>query len=299
MGKKFEIYGLKILEDITSETNLPKLIVEEAKAQVNGIEQDDVIVITSKIISKAEGRIYKLSDIKPSHKARFFSKLYKTSPELMELYLREGKIRAVIPIEKLIMKQWHLFKECVKDEDVAKSLIEKKPYAFLIEINNRLYTWGGIDESNAPPGYCTLLPKDPDESARRIREEIKKLTGKNTAVVIADTEWKLDKFGTTDIAIGSSGIQPVSRNFGSKDLYGKPKFGGVDDLTNLVSAAANLLYGQTNESIPIVIIRGLKYEKSEKGIKDVTYSWKALREGLRLTIWESIRFKLLSMLLAL
>ena len=88
-----------------------------------------------------------------------------------------------------------------------------------------------LDFSNSPPGYCTLPPKNSDESARRIRKGVRRLTGKNVAVIITDTEWKLDKFGTVDIALGCSGIQPISKKFGSKDLYEKPKFGGVDDLS--------------------------------------------------------------------
>jgi len=141
-----------------------------------------------------------------------------------------------------------------------------------------------------------LIPKDPDESARRIRGDIRKLTGKETAVVITDTEWKLDKFGTVDIAIGCSGIQPISRNFGGKDLYGKPKFGGVDDLTDLVSASANLLFGQTDEATPIAIIRGLKYEKSEEGVIDVIYPREIFEKALRMLTWENIKFKLISKL---
>jgi len=294
--RKVEIYGLKMSEDINSETDLPKLIVEEAERQAYGIKEGDVIVITSKIVSKVEGRTRKLSDVKPSRRAYFLSRFYKTPPEVMELYLREGEIKAVIPIEKLAKKYGHLFEEYTRNKEDAQKVIREHPYIFLIDVRNRLLTWGGIDFSNSPPGYCTLIPEDPDESARRIREKIRELTGKETAVVIADTEWKLDKFGTVDIAIGSSGIQPVSRNFGAKDLYGKPKFGGVDDLTDLVSASANLLFGQTDEAIPVVIIRGLKYERSEKGVANVTYPMKAFREALRMLAWENIKFKLLSKL---
>ena len=148
------------------------------------------------------------------------------------------------------------------------------------------------------PGHCTLIA-DPDESAKRIRKSIRALRGKDVAVVISDTEWKLDKFGTIDIAIGCSGIQPISRNFGGKDLYGKPKFGGVDDITDLVAAAANLSFGQTDESIQIAIIRGLRYEKSEEGVKDVIYLREAVRKALGMIIWESIKFNVVSKILRL
>jgi coenzyme F420-0:L-glutamate ligase/coenzyme F420-1:gamma-L-glutamate ligase len=290
--KRIEIYGLRITEAIDSETDLPKLIVEEAERQAYGIRQDDVIVLTSKIVSKVEGRVHKLSDVKPSRRAYFLSRLYRTRPEAMELYLREGEIIGIIPVEKLSKKYGHLYEGYARNKEDAKRVVEEHPYIFLIDVGGRLLTWGGIDFSNSPPGYCTSIPKDPDESARRIRDGIRRLTGRETAVVIADTEWKLDKFGTVDIAIGSSGIRPISRNFGGKDLYGKPKFGGVDDLTDLVSAAANLVFGQTDEATPVAIVRGLKYERSGEGIRDVIYPRKMFEKALLMITWENIKFKL-------
>ncbi|MEM4354627.1 MAG: coenzyme F420-0:L-glutamate ligase [Candidatus Caldarchaeum sp.] len=167
---------------------------------------------------------------------------------------------------------------------------------FLIDVGGRLLSWGGIDFSNSPPGYCTLMPEDQDVSAKRLREGIKELGGKDIDVVIADTEWKLDKFGTVDIAVGCSAIQPVSKGFGARDLYGNPKFGGVDDLSDLVSAAANLLFGQADEAIPIAIVRGLDYERSKVRIRNVVYPASMLGKAVRTLVWESLKFKLLSKL---
>jgi len=291
---KYEVIGLKIERDIGPGADLSKIIIEEAEKQGDGIEENDVIAITSKIVSKAEGRMYKITDVKPSRKARFLSRFYKISPEVMELYLQQGKVEAVIPIEKLARKYGYLFEEYVRNKEGAQKAIRKEPYIFLIDVGNRLLTWGGVDFSNAPPGYCTALPINPDKSAKRIREGIRSSTSKDTAVVITDTEWKLDIFGTVDIALGCSGIQPLSRNFGEKDLYGKPKFGGVDNLADLFAASANLLFGQTTSATPIVIIRDLKYERSEKGVGDIVYPHKIFRKGLRILAWETIKFKLIS-----
>jgi coenzyme F420-0:L-glutamate ligase/coenzyme F420-1:gamma-L-glutamate ligase len=88
--EKIELYGLKITKDIDSKTNLPELIIEEAENQGHGLRENDVIVISSKIVSKAEGRVVKIEDIKPSRKARLLSKFFKKPAEVMELYLREG-----------------------------------------------------------------------------------------------------------------------------------------------------------------------------------------------------------------
>lgn len=295
--RRIELYGLKIRGDIASGTDLARLIVGEARRQAGGIRGNDVIAITSKIISKAEGRVYRIEDVRPSRKARVLSKFYRTPPEVMEIYLRQGEIKAVIPVEKIWRKYGRLFEGHAQSKDAARKVILEHPYIFLIDVGGQLLTWGGVDFSNSPPGCCTVPPANPDRSAKKIRDRIRELTGKNVAIVISDTEWKLDKFGTVDIAIGSSGVLPVSRNFGGNDLYSKPKFGGVDDLTDLISASANLLFGQTGEATPVVILRGLKYEKSEKGVGDVTYSSELLREALRMSAWETIKFKLISKLL--
>ncbi|MEM1565547.1 MAG: coenzyme F420-0:L-glutamate ligase [Candidatus Bathyarchaeia archaeon] len=296
MSEKIEIYGLKINEEINLGMDLSKLIVREAERQIGGIADGDIVVVTSKVVSKAEGKTFNLVEIRPSHKAIRLSKLYKTPSEVMELYFKVGRIVAVVPVKKFAQKFWHFFAEHAASLEGARRVIEEHPYLFIINVGGKLLSWGGIDFSNAPPGHCTAPPADPDESAKNIRMEIKKLTGKEVAVVIADTEWKLDKFGSVDVAVGSSGIQPVKKGFGGKDLYGKPKFGGVDNLVDLVSAAANMVFGQTSEATPVAIIRGLRYEKSEKGVKDIVYSRKVLREALKAVIWESVKFKLVSKL---
>ncbi|MCD6095019.1 MAG: coenzyme F420-0:L-glutamate ligase, partial [Thermoprotei archaeon] len=75
--------------------------------------------------------------------------------------------------------------------------------------------------------------------------------------------------GSIDIAVGSSGIDPLAREFGERDLYGRPKFGGMDILVDEICAAAALLMKQTSERIPVVLIKGLHYKKSDLGVKDV------------------------------
>jgi len=297
--RKIEIYGLKVEREINSGTDLARLIADEAGRQAGGIKDGDVVVLTSKIVSKAEGRVYRVADVKPSRRARFLSRFYEIPPEVMELYLRQGEIKAVIPVKELYRRCGKLFEGHARNKRAARRVIEEHPYMFLIDVGGQMLTWGGIDFSNSPQGYCTAPPANPDESARRIRERIKGITGKDTAVVIADTEWKLDKFGTIDIAIGSSGILPISKNFGGMDMYGRPKFGGVDDLTDLISASANLLFGQTREATPIAILRGLKFERSGRGVKDAAFSSEVVKMAFRMSLLETIKFKIISKLLCL
>ncbi|MGB9703535.1 MAG: coenzyme F420-0:L-glutamate ligase [Candidatus Micrarchaeales archaeon] len=92
------------------------------------------------------------------------------------------------------------------------------------------------------------------------------MTKKTVAIVICDTEIFID--GSMDIARGSYGIEPIDRGFGEEDIYGKPKFGGVDNIVNELSATAALIMKQTSQGIPVVIIRGLEYKACECGYKE-------------------------------
>ena len=123
----------------------------------------------------------------------------------------------------------------------------------------RIYTHdSGIDTSNHPQGIVSLPPPEPDEVAEAIREEVLTKTGKNVAVIIADTE--IIFFGTMDMALGSSGISPRSKLFGKPDAFGKPKFGGMDLTANELTAASALVFGQVDSGIPAAIIRGFDFE---------------------------------------
>jgi len=293
---RIEIFGINVPDEIEYKTDIAELVVRAASEQIGGLKENDIVVITSKIISKAESKLIKIADIKPSKKAYRLGKIYKTDPRVMELYLRQGPIRAVIPIKKIAQKL-NFFEKCSIDKKKMQQVIDENAYMFMIDVGGQLMSWGGLDFSNAPPGFCTVPPEDPDKSAKEIRRRINELTGIDVAVVITDTEWKLDKFGSVDVAIGSSGILPITKKFASGDRYGKPKFGGIDDITNLVSAAANLVFGQTAENVPIAIIRGLKYEKSEQGVKEFLFDLRIIRYGLVSSILETIKFRILEKIL--
>jgi coenzyme F420-0:L-glutamate ligase/coenzyme F420-1:gamma-L-glutamate ligase len=99
-----------------------------------------------------------------------------------------------------------------------------------------------------------------------IRDGIQKATGREVAVVVCDIELFLG--GSLDFARGSWGIDPVDRCFGCRDLYGKPRYGGVDIVVHEICSAASLLFKQTAEGVPVAIVRGLKYKECECGLRD-------------------------------
>ncbi len=263
---RVEIIGLSISGEISPGTDLAKLLVEFAEENNIGIRDGDVIVVTSKAVLKSMGMLFKIDDVKPSFAAKLISKITGKDPREVELILRASdKIIAVVPMKNI---KKGLLGKITRNPDDARLLLEKIPSLLVVTTKQGLIALdGGVDYSNLPPGYAIANIVDFDQEARRIREEIMRLTGKKVAVVVSDTETNTSgKLGTIDIAVGSAGIKPVTPYFASKDRYGRPKFGGIDIVVDEIASAAALLMGQTSEGIPAVIIRGLKYEESDEGV---------------------------------
>ena len=229
--KTFSAIALEDFPLINPGDNIAKIIVETANKNHVEIEDGDVIVIAQKIFSKAEGRIVNLKDVVPSKKAKEIAEKTGKSARFVELVLRETKEILKASREVLLVKD-------IRD---------------LTCIN------AGIDKSNIKGTYTfTLLPENPDASAEKCRIEIRRLTGKNVAVIICDTYSRPFRRGQVNFAIGLAGIKAFKNYRGKKDLFGytlKVKNVAVVDE---IAAAAELLMGQAKEARPVVIFKGLK-----------------------------------------
>jgi len=259
--KKIEVLGLQSIPEIKQGDNLAELIIKCSNEEIGGLKEKDIIVLTSKIVSKATGRLRKFSEVIPSKKALAISKQTGKDAKWLQMIFDEGhKILAIIPLKGVF--EQHIMQSC-EDAKTGRELIDHEQAICITQgRDGRIHTCdAGIDGSNHPAGILSLMPEDPDGQARKIRQEIQKLTGKQVAVILADTE--MIPFGTMDFAIGSSGIEPVSKMFGKKDLHGRPKFGGIDLVACELTAASTLVFGQTGAAIPVAIIRGYQYEINE------------------------------------
>lgn len=210
--------------------NLAKIIVEVAEKEGLKIEDGDVIAVAQKVFSKAEGRLARLRDVNPSEKAKEIAEKTGKNPEFVELVLNE-----------------------------ANNVLKVSPEVLLVEDARGLVCINaGVDKSNVEGSDAfTLLPADPDASAEKCRFEIKRLTGKDVAVVICDTFSRPFRRGQVNFAIGVSGIKPLKDYRGLKDLFSyvlKVKNVAVADE---IAAAAELLMGQASEATPVVIFKGL------------------------------------------
>jgi coenzyme F420-0:L-glutamate ligase/coenzyme F420-1:gamma-L-glutamate ligase len=226
----FTAFALEGFPLVKSGDNVAEIIADTAEKNGLSLQDGDILVIAQKIFSKAEERVVTLKETLPSERAREIARTIGKSPRFVELVLRETK-------------------------DVLKASQE-----VLLVRDKRGLTCinAGIDKSNVEGrGNLALLPEDPDLSARRCRVEIKKLTGRNVAIVICDTYSRPFRRGQVNFAIGLAGINPFKDYRKKKDLFGQilkvKNIAVVDE----IAAAAELLMGQAQEAMPVVIFRGL------------------------------------------
>ena len=257
MVKEMRVLGLDGFPLIKTGDDLAELIVSAAKNNRLDVEDGDVVVVAQKIISKAEGRVVRLETVEPTKKALEIAEKTGRNPRLVELVLRESK-RLLKASQEIII---------VEDQ------------RDIVNIN------AGIDKSNVQGADSyALLPVDPDESARRLRSRIKKLTGKSVGVVVSDTYSRAFRRGQVNFAIGIAGLSPFFDYRGTEDLFGyvlRVKFAAVVDE---VAGAAELLMGQGKEAMPVVIIRGLSRVtlSEDSSSKDLVISQK---EDLFKNVW--------------
>lgn len=228
--KSITVFALEHFPLIDPGDNLAKIIVETALNNRFEFEDGDLVVVAQKVFSKAEKRVVSVNDVLPSEEAKELAKVVDKNPRFVELVLRETA--KVLKASSEIL------------------LVEDK--RGLICIN------AGIDKSNVEGvDNFALLPEKPDESAERCRRNLMKLTGRNVAVIVCDTYSRPFRRGQVNFAIGVAGINPFKDYRGQKDLFKqilKVKNVAVIDE---IAAAAELLMGQANEAMPVVIIRGL------------------------------------------
>lgn len=208
-----------------------QLIFDGLGAAQIALRDGDVIVIASKIISKAEGRLVRLGDVMPSARALELARETNKDAREIELMLQESS-------------------EVVR---ARKDLIVTRHRLGFVSAN------AGIDHSNVQgdaDDFVLLLPLDPDATAEKIREQVNRETGKQVAIVIADSHGRPHRMGTIGIAIGCAGLPALEDWRGRADLFGYELKHTDIGLADMLASAATLLFGQAREGTPIVHVRG-------------------------------------------
>ncbi|MEM4188047.1 MAG: coenzyme F420-0:L-glutamate ligase [Candidatus Hadarchaeum sp.] len=220
--------------------DIGELIVAAAENQHLRIEDGDVLAVAQTIISKAEGEIVDLRTITPSPSAIEIAKKIDKDPRMVEVILRQSSE---------IVRLGHV-------------IITRTKHGFVCAN-------AGVDRSNVDNEHVTLLPRDPDASAAKIRETIKKKLGVDIAVIITDTQGRPFRCGCIGLAIGVAGMKPLLDMRGWRDLYGKELKVTVTCPADSLAAAAVMIMGESGEGIPAVLIKGAKYEKGNGTIREV------------------------------
>lgn len=231
------------------------------------LEDHDVLVVSSKVLSFFEERQILLSSVRPSPKARIIGSVFRKDPRKVELLLREGSVFAVVPMAWItrIRAVRQMAEDLTPQAEAMRTGYQRlNAFTFVVRKHAAFLDDAGIDYCNSPDGYVSLLPDDPAASARKLRGDVLELFGRDVAVIITDTIACIERMASRDIAIGYAGLQPVTPELFSNDLFGVPRSGGVDLVVDSLAGMAGLVMGQTTERIPAVVVRGLDYKREQR-----------------------------------
>lgn len=219
--------------------DIAALILGRLEAARIALQDDDILVIAHKIISKAEGRLVDLSTVTPSEEALRLAAVVQKDPRFVELVLRES-------VEVLRTRPGLIVTEHRDGWVVANAAIDRSNV-----------------HSEAGQERVALLPLDPDESAARLRTRLLEATGARVAVIINDTHGRPFRVGAVGVAIGVAGIAPVTDLRGEPDLFGYEMQTTEIATADEIASAASMLQGQTDQGRPVVHMRGVPFRRDE------------------------------------
>ena len=227
MTAEIRVIPLLGIRELEEGDDLARLLVEAA-ARAGGFEQDDVVVVAQKAVSKVEGRVVDLSEVEPSPKARELAG--DVDPRRIEVILRE-----------------------------SREILRTRPPLVIAETRHGFVcASAGVDASNAKgPDTLVLLPLDPDASAERLRTGIRELTGIVVGLIVSDSFGRAWRRGTTDVALGVSGIVALLDLEGERDSTGYKLHATEIAVADEIAGAAQLVMGKT-DGIPAATVRGVK-----------------------------------------
>lgn len=220
---------------IQPKDDIVNTVMEAMKTQGLEFLDGDILAVSSKIVSFAEGRLAKLSHVKPSNKAKRLAKKYSLNPAFAELILQEAD-QVVGGVKKAVLT-----------------------------LNDNVFTVNaGIDNKNAPKGYAVLWPKNPQESAEHIRKEIAHRVDKQVGVLIVDSTVEPLRWGTRGLAVGVAGFEPVKDYRRTRDLFDKKIIITLHAVADDLASAAHFVMGEAGERTPAAIIREAPVTFTEK-----------------------------------
>ncbi|HEV7200116.1 MAG TPA: coenzyme F420-0:L-glutamate ligase [Candidatus Limnocylindria bacterium] len=229
-----EIHAIDGLPEVSPGDDLGALVAAAVDAAGIGLTDDDVLVVTQKVVSKAEGRVVDLASVEPGDEARDWAERWDRDARQVELVLRESA-------------------EVIRWAD-GGLIISRTRHGFVCAN-------AGVDVSNTgieTGERATLLPEDPDASARRIRQRVGEVSGAHPAVLVTDSFGRPWRDGITDVTIGAAGIDVLADMRGTPDADGRELHATVIAVADEMASAAELAAGKASGR-PVVVIRGYRY----------------------------------------
>jgi coenzyme F420-0:L-glutamate ligase/coenzyme F420-1:gamma-L-glutamate ligase len=224
------VLGVGGLPDLRPGDDLAALVVRAASSQGTPLEPGDIVVVSQKAVSKAEGRLVRLAEVTPSAFAAEVGDALKKDPRLVEVILRES--RRIVRMDRGIL------------------ITETR--------HGQICANAGVDQSNVGLGWVSLLPEDPDASARALLERFRALTGAELAVIVADTFGRPWREGLQNVAIGVAGMRPIQSYLGVADPHGYTLQATVLAVADELASAAELVMGKL-DAIPVAVVRGYPF----------------------------------------
>ena len=238
---EIRIIGLSDVPEVRPGDDLTALVLAAAKASEMDLLPGDVLVVTHKVVSKAEGALVDLRTIEPSELARRFGEAGNKDPRYIEVVLRESA--RILRMERgLVISRTRHGLTCAN---------------------------AAVDASNVSGGEIVcLLPEDPDSSARSLRRQLQQQLGIDLAVIITDSFGRPWRSGITNVAVGVAGMAALADYRGQPDDFGRVMSASVLAIADEIAGAAELVSGKTNRC-PFVVVRGYDYPRGEGSAADL------------------------------
>jgi coenzyme F420-0:L-glutamate ligase / coenzyme F420-1:gamma-L-glutamate ligase len=227
VAAELRIFAVPGLPEVRQGDDLGRLIADALGAASLALDEGDVVVIAQKMVSKAEGAVVALASVVPSPLAVSWAAAHRKDPAAVEVVLRES--RRIVRMDRgIIIAETHHGFVCAN---------------------------AGVDASNVPRGFVTVLPRDPDASAARVRTALGARLGRRVAAIVSDTFGRPWREGAVNVALGAAGLRPLDDWRGQTDPFGRRLQSTVIAIADELASAAAIVMGKTSQ-VPVAIVRG-------------------------------------------
>jgi coenzyme F420-0:L-glutamate ligase / coenzyme F420-1:gamma-L-glutamate ligase len=237
---RLEVFGIRGLPELRPGDDLARLAMAAGAVQDTPFRPGDVVVLSQKAVSKAEGRLVRLDDVTPSALALEVGRAHKKDPRLIEVILRES--RRIVRMDRGVL------------------ITETR--------HGQICANAGVDQSNVGLGWASLLPENPDDSARAFAERVRAEQGVEIAVIVADTFGRPWREGLVNVAIGVAGLRALQTYLGVPDAFGYTLQATILAVADELAAAAELVMGKLDQ-VPVAVVRGYRYEPGRGSAREL------------------------------